>query len=518
MRKLALLAVPLTLAGCGGGAVSLGPAPTKTTHASGSGPKTTSTATAPNKRTLSLEVWFVRNGSLAQTTIQAAKTPRVATAALTGLLGGSTNGFATAVPAGTRLLGISIAHGVATVDLTSQFQAGGDSRSLQLRLAQVVYTVTQFPTVSRVKFELDGAPVNVFSSKGIVLKHPVARNDYKNLLPVPSLAGSWQQLPASPVTPDFGSATGVWTGKEMLAFGRDTVTALDANGNPYSVGTRSVAAAYTPGAGWARLTPPQSPVVAQSRDTAVWTGTELLVWGSNLAYDPAAKRWRRLPAPPAGGGLVVWTGKEMIGWGGGCCGDASNDGAAYDPATNAWRRLPQSPLPGSQDPIGAWTGKSLIVVVGGGQAAAYDPTQDAWHSITPLPQSNVLVGGASAVWDGTELIVGGTSAAHHRGSSGGFAYDPAANSWRRLPPAQLARSGASAVWAGSRMLLWGGGANGAAYAPVANVWSSLPPAPLPAKLEATAVWTGRSMIVWGDVPTKTWGAYAPAGAVFTPAA
>jgi N-acetylneuraminic acid mutarotase len=304
----------------------------------------------------------------------------------------------------------------------------------------------------------------------------------------------------------------------MLAFGRDTVTALDANGNPYAVKTQLVAAAYTPGAGWRRLTPPQSPGVAPVRDTAVWTGSEMLVWGSNLAFDPAADRWRRLPAPPAGGGLVVWTGREMIGWGGGCCGDASNDGAAYDPATNTWRRLAQSPLSGSQSPIGAWTGKELIVVVGGGQAAAYDPARDAWRSITPLPQSNVLVGGASAVWDGKELLVGGTSAAHHRRTSGGFAYDPAADTWRRLPPAQVGRSGAAAVWAGSRMLLWGGGPSGSAYAPGANEWSSLPAAPLPAKLEATAVWTGREMIVWGGVRTKTWGTYVPAGAIFTPAA
>ena len=115
-------------------------------------------------------------------------TLRVATAALEALLAGPSrgehaSGVATAIPQGTRLLGISIQNGVATVDLTSEYQAGGGSRSLQTRLAQVVYTLTQFPTVKTVRFQLDGAPVDVFSSEGIVLDHPVGRSDYADLLP-----------------------------------------------------------------------------------------------------------------------------------------------------------------------------------------------------------------------------------------------------------------------------------------------------------------------------------------------
>jgi hypothetical protein len=85
---------------------------------------------------------------------------------------------------GTKLLGIAIKKGVATVDLTSQYQSGGGSLSMKARLAQVVYTLTQFPTVRAVLFHLDGEPVNVFSGEGIVLDHPVGRADYEDLLPV----------------------------------------------------------------------------------------------------------------------------------------------------------------------------------------------------------------------------------------------------------------------------------------------------------------------------------------------
>ena len=93
-----------------------------------------------------------------------------------------------AVPTGTKLLGIAIHNGVATVDLTSEFQDGAGSRSMQMRLGQVVYTLTQFPTVQKVRFRLDGSPVNVFSSEGIVLGHPVGRNDYSDLLPAITVA------------------------------------------------------------------------------------------------------------------------------------------------------------------------------------------------------------------------------------------------------------------------------------------------------------------------------------------
>ena len=169
------------VAGCGSEhAVSLGkPRPTSTAREEVTG-------TVPTL--VSLEVWFAKNDGLVAVRRIHAVTPRVATAAIDGLLAGPTRaeraaGLSTAVPAGTRLLGISIHGGVATVDLTSEYQSGGGSRSMQLRLGQVVYTLTQFPTVQRVRFRLDGTPVDVFSSEGIVLDHPVGRSDYQNLLP-----------------------------------------------------------------------------------------------------------------------------------------------------------------------------------------------------------------------------------------------------------------------------------------------------------------------------------------------
>ena len=117
------------------------------------------------------------------------KTEAIATAAMNALLAGSAvqrDGFqpiSSAIPPGTKLLGLTIANGVATVDLSGQFAAGGGSSSSQFRLAQVVYTLTQFPSVDTVLFKVDGSVVTVFGSEGIVLDGPVGRSRFYDQLP-----------------------------------------------------------------------------------------------------------------------------------------------------------------------------------------------------------------------------------------------------------------------------------------------------------------------------------------------
>jgi hypothetical protein len=54
---------------------------------------------------------------------------------------------------------------------------------MQYRLAQVVYTLTQFSTVKSVVFQIEGETVTVFGSEGIILDGPVGRADYYDQLP-----------------------------------------------------------------------------------------------------------------------------------------------------------------------------------------------------------------------------------------------------------------------------------------------------------------------------------------------
>ncbi len=340
-----------------------------------------------------------------------------------------------------------------------------------------------------------------------------------------TLAGSWERLPAVSRPAATASTISVWTGREMLVFGR---------AQPHPPRSVDVAAAYNPRSRtWRTLAPLPGPTGNfEGGYSAVWTGTRMLVSGpfDFQAFDPRTNRWRRL-APEYGGGaggLVIWSGRELIDWGGGCCGDASAGGKAYNVSRNTWRTMAPAPLAPSQQPIGAWTGRELIVFVSGidpdgkpypaalARAAAYNPDTDTWRRIAPLPAPRT---GATAVWDGHEvLVVGGAGAA--RGAkpaalaTTGFAFDPLTNRWRQLPPMRSGRTQAAMAWTGTRLLVWGGrrtaGAGipatpnrGTAYAPAANRWSIMPGTPLLGRLDPAAVWTGRSLIVWGGQRPKS---------------
>jgi hypothetical protein len=112
----------------------------------------------------------------------------VGSVAVNALLGGTNSteqsaGLASVVPAGSRLQGLSIADGVATANFNSAFASGGGSFSMQARIAQVVFTLTQFPTVQKVLFQLNGVTATTFGGEGLLLGQPVGRSDEVNLLP-----------------------------------------------------------------------------------------------------------------------------------------------------------------------------------------------------------------------------------------------------------------------------------------------------------------------------------------------
>lgn len=213
-------ALVLLAVACGGGAVSLGPA--------GNTTQTTSPGTTTTEPAMTLAVWFARSDGLVPVERVHATTQAVATAAIEELLAGPTaaeraSGISTAIPKETQLLGISLHDGVATVDLTAEYGTGGGALSVQDRLGQVVYTLTEFPTIKSVLFHLDGAPVHVFSSEGIVLDHAVTREDYVNLLPA---------ITVTRPTPGERVSTPVLVSGDANVFEANvSIEVLDANGN-----------------------------------------------------------------------------------------------------------------------------------------------------------------------------------------------------------------------------------------------------------------------------------------------
>jgi hypothetical protein len=188
------------LASCGSGAHPAGDVPTAgqgtgdglvPTGTAGVGSDTvsgTDTSAGGGSGVVHYKVWFHRGEQLYVVTRTQAATPRVGTAALTDLLAGPTAsehdaGIGTQIPDGTEPLGLVVDKGIATVDLTSEYESGGGTASMTMRLAQVVCTLDQFPTVKGVLFQLDGRPVDVLGGEGIVIDHPLRCRDYIDLLP-----------------------------------------------------------------------------------------------------------------------------------------------------------------------------------------------------------------------------------------------------------------------------------------------------------------------------------------------
>lgn len=138
--------------------------------------------------TMPVRIYLVRGEKLGAALRQAPKSEAVARAAVEQLLAGPTPteqgyGLSSQVPAGTKLLGLTIADGVAQVDLSGAFASGGGSLSVTLRLAQLVYTLTQFSSVQRVELMLDGQPVDVFTGEGIIMDLADTRAELENSLP-----------------------------------------------------------------------------------------------------------------------------------------------------------------------------------------------------------------------------------------------------------------------------------------------------------------------------------------------
>ncbi len=332
--------------------------------------------------------------------------------------------------------------------------------------------------------------------------------------------GYWTEMSAlGAPSPRWASAV-VWTGKEMFVWaGSGSGSGMLSDGARYDPATDTWQPLVNAGAPSARAYVP-----------AVWTGSEMIVWGGyngayesarlgdGARYDPAADIWTRISdlGAPSGrvGHTAVWTGTEMIVWGGysgsSFVGNYMSDGARYDPLTDSW-----TPISRFRDPsertnhTAVWTGREMIVWGGdrrGGKLATggrYDPTTDTW---SPMSAVGAPSGREKhiAVWTGSEMIVWGGS-----DSSGALAdgarYDPVTDSWKPVTStcAPLATKG---VWTGTDLIVWGSSVGGI-YNAFSDEWR--PTTELPDELSGSGcvVWTGTEMIV--ACGSKPGGRYHP---------
>ena len=258
---------------------------------------------------------------------------------------------------------------------------------------------------------------------------------------------------------------------------------------------------------------------ARELHTAVWTGSEMIVWGGvNITgylntggrYDPGTDSWTDIGttgAPSARGyHTAVWTGSEMIVWGGEGLGPVLNTGGKYNPGTDSWTDTTVTNAPAARRyHTAVWTGSEMIVWGGSdgfdflNTGARYDPGTDSWRAT-----AGVRIGRQdhTAVWTGSEMIVWG-------GFNGvrlniGDSYNPITNSWTgtTVTNAPAARHYHTAVWTGNEMIVWGGVGplfnTGGRYDPGTDSWIATTTTSAPtARYYHTAVWTGNEMIIWG---------------------
>jgi spore germination protein GerM len=194
---VAIAAVVLSLTGCAGtpppppsnpstsGATRVAPAPSTASGAS-SVPTTTPATTTPTPSTTGATVYLVRSGSLAAGETRPVPSDAPAMGALASMLAGANArekgaGLSSAIPAGTRVLRLSVAHGIAKVDLSAAFASKASERQARLRLAQVVYTLTGFASVRGVTITVGGRPLTTLG--GVPVGGQLSRPQFESVLP-----------------------------------------------------------------------------------------------------------------------------------------------------------------------------------------------------------------------------------------------------------------------------------------------------------------------------------------------
>jgi hypothetical protein len=144
---------------------------------------TTSTShDAPGDDLVPFLVYFIGPDGLAFAIREATESPTVGER-LDALFEGPTSaevgvGLHTAIPPTARRLTARVRSGTAQVALHDTFASLRGTEQVEA-LAQIVYTVTEIDTIRRVRFLLEGQPVEVPRADGTVSDDPVTRADYR---------------------------------------------------------------------------------------------------------------------------------------------------------------------------------------------------------------------------------------------------------------------------------------------------------------------------------------------------
>ena len=352
-------------------------------------------------------------------------------------------------------------------------------------------------------------------------------------------AGHWAVLPPAPI-PTRDNPVVVWTGREIIVWGGES--------GPQGNVVHADGAAYDPSTNqWTVL--PAAPISGRSGAAAVWTGTEMLIWGgydesgpgfhvsaTGAAYDPGTNSWRMLPPASLSaraGAQAVWTGNAALILGGGPAVIQSQSGyatnaALYHPGSNTWTTVSPPPTPAGHDldwvlaaQAGdrtlAWstwytttpTGQNSTTTTAGVDFYSYSERTGQWERI--VHSNPTVVDPSQAIWTGQTVLVGGASG--YCGVCPGpmtaevsAFYDPATETWTPIPPDPIAFAQPKLAWTGAAVISVdlaadiGSGpgstnpGNATAFDPGRQRWFNLPVPPAACPAYSTPIWTGQQMI------------------------
>ena len=95
------------------------------------------------------------------------------------LAGPNDQAYATTIPEGTKLLGISMENDGVHVNLSKEFTTGGGSTSMTGRLAQILYTASSLNPKEKVWIDIEGEPLEFLGGEGLIIEQPMNREDFK---------------------------------------------------------------------------------------------------------------------------------------------------------------------------------------------------------------------------------------------------------------------------------------------------------------------------------------------------
>jgi hypothetical protein len=251
------------------------------------------------------------------------------------------------------------------------------------------------------------------------------------------------------------SHTAVWAGTEMIVFGagnNEVTNSIEFMGGRYNPVTDT----------WTTTSSTGAPTFSQYSNTAVWTGTEMIVFGEGNnsitnnreftggRYNPVTNTWTTMSSTEAptfasnssdSSYTAIWAGTEMIVFGRGESNGIGYNGIVglrYNPVTNRWATISSKDSPTLGSNLSAvWTGTDMIVSASTYDlydftnqvilAYKYNLVTDTWTEISLNSTPKLLPAGLIySLWTGTEMIVLGSD--YDRTLKGGR-YDPASDTW-----------------------------------------------------------------------------------------